>query len=161
MAAGGLVGRSHSSRPGSPTAAVLAGGRMLPSSVAGPQSDCRARYPSRNGPDARAPPAGVGSPAEQLGPLDCAASIALDTGGPMWQPDGWGWRARVGVLMQHADVGPESEFRAMAPAGVSIHAARIPYHPLPPHEATDPVAALEPNRAFAEPPGADDAAELL
>jgi maleate isomerase len=79
----------------------------------------------------------------------------------MWQPDGWGWRARIGVLMQHADLGPESEFRAMAPAGVSIHAARIPYHPLPPYEATDPVAALEPNRAFAEPPGADAAAELL
>jgi maleate isomerase len=49
----------------------------------------------------------------------------------------------------------------MAPAGVSIHAARIPYHPLPPEEATDPVAALEPNRAFAEPPHADEAAALL
>src|SRR5215211_183662 len=45
-------------------------------------------------------------------------------GGGMWQADGWGWRARLGVLMQHADVGPESELRAMAPEGVSIHAAR-------------------------------------
>lgn len=79
----------------------------------------------------------------------------------MWQPDGWGWRARIGVLMQHADVGPESEFRAMAPDGVSIHAARIPYFPLPPGDTSDPVAALAPNHAFAEPPAADDAAALL
>ena len=43
----------------------------------------------------------------------------------MWQADGWGWRARVGVLTPHADVGPESEFHAMAPAGVSVHAARV------------------------------------
>jgi maleate isomerase len=44
----------------------------------------------------------------------------------MWQADGWGWRARIGVLTPHGDVGPESEFRAMAPDGVSIHAARVP-----------------------------------
>jgi maleate cis-trans isomerase len=44
----------------------------------------------------------------------------------MWQPDGWGWRARIGVLTPHGDIGPEAEFRAMAPEGVSIHAARVP-----------------------------------
>jgi maleate isomerase len=79
----------------------------------------------------------------------------------MWQADGWGWRARLGVLMQHADVGPESELRAMAPEGVSIHAARIRYQPVGPEQASDPAAALEPNRVFAEPPYADDAAALL
>lgn len=73
----------------------------------------------------------------------------------MWQPDGWGWRARIGVLMQPADTGPESELRAMAPAGVSIHAARIPLRVLAPGEATGTASA------YAEPPAADEAAELL
>jgi maleate isomerase len=44
----------------------------------------------------------------------------------MWQPDGWGWRARIGVLTPHGDIGPEAEFRAMAPEGVSFHAPRVP-----------------------------------
>src|SRR4051794_1368929 len=73
----------------------------------------------------------------------------------MWRPDGWGWRARIGVLMQPADTGPESELRAMAPAGVSIHAARIPLRVLAPGEAQHTASA------YAEPPWADDAAELL
>jgi maleate isomerase len=73
----------------------------------------------------------------------------------MWQPDGWGWRARIGVLMQPADTGPESELRAMAPDGVSIHAARIPLRVVAPGEATQTASA------YAEPPWADDAAELL
>src|SRR5258705_12643421 len=42
----------------------------------------------------------------------------------MWQPDG-GARTRIGVLTPHADVWPEAEFCAMAPDGISIHAARV------------------------------------
>jgi len=42
----------------------------------------------------------------------------------MWQPDGWG-QTRIGVLTPHADVVPESEFSALAPAGISIHATRF------------------------------------
>jgi hypothetical protein len=38
----------------------------------------------------------------------------------MWQPDGWG-QIRIGVLTPHADVGPESEFHALAPDGISIN----------------------------------------
>lgn len=79
----------------------------------------------------------------------------------MWQPDGWGWRARIGVLTPHADVGPESEFRAMAPEGVSVHAARVPLGAMAPGGAMDPTIALEPARAFADPPHVDAAAELL
>ena len=41
-----------------------------------------------------------------------------------WQPDGSGWRARIGVLTPHFDPVPESEFWTMAPEGVSVHAAR-------------------------------------
>jgi hypothetical protein len=45
--------------------------------------------------------------------------------GNIWQPDGSGWRARIGVLTPHFDPVPESEFWTMAPEGVSVHAARV------------------------------------
>ena len=82
----------------------------------------------------------------------------------MWQPDGWSWRARIGVLVPHGDIGPESEFQAMAPEGVSVHAARVPlgaYAPGAARGAMDRVIANDAVRAFAEPPLVDDATELL
>jgi maleate isomerase len=78
----------------------------------------------------------------------------------MWQPDGWA-RTRIGVLTPHADVWPEAEFCAMAPDGVSIHAARIPFGAYRPGGTMDPTIADDPVRAFADPPLVDDAAELL
>jgi maleate cis-trans isomerase len=45
----------------------------------------------------------------------------------MWRPDGWGWRAKIGLLVPHADMCREAEVMAMAPAGVSIHATRVPF----------------------------------
>ena len=79
----------------------------------------------------------------------------------MWQADGWGWRARIGLLTPHADIVPESEFRAMAPDGVSIHAARVPLGAYAPGGAMDRTIAIDHARAFADPPWVDDAAELL
>jgi maleate isomerase len=79
----------------------------------------------------------------------------------VWQPDGWGFRARLGILVPHAAIGSESELAAMAPAGVSIHAARVPLGAMRAGGVMDPTIALEPVRAFAEPPVIDDAAELL
>jgi len=81
----------------------------------------------------------------------------------MWQPDGWGWRARIGVLTPHGDIGPEAEFRAMAPDGVSIHAARVPLGAYVSGKAgtLDRIIGHDAVRAFAEPPLVDDAAELL
>ncbi|HEX9036420.1 MAG TPA: hypothetical protein VF808_05465 [Ktedonobacterales bacterium] len=78
----------------------------------------------------------------------------------MWQEDGWGWRARVGVLTPHADIGPESEFRAMAPEGVSIHAARVPLALAPGGMDANSFAVAQ-ARAFADPPAVDEAAALL
>jgi maleate isomerase len=78
-----------------------------------------------------------------------------------WRPDGWGWRARIGLLAPAADLGPESEFNAMAPAGVSIHATRVPFAAQAPGGAMEEAIPLAPVRAFAEPPYVDDAAELL
>jgi maleate isomerase len=79
----------------------------------------------------------------------------------MWQPDGWSFRARLGVIVPHAAIGTESELQAMAPEGVSIHAARVPLGVMRAGGVMDPTIALEPVRAFADPPLVDDAAELL
>ncbi|MGH8730016.1 MAG: maleate cis-trans isomerase family protein [Burkholderiales bacterium] len=79
----------------------------------------------------------------------------------MWQPDGWSFRARLGVIVPHAAIGTESELAAMAPEGVSIHATRVPLGVMRAGGVMDPAIALEPVRAFADPPGVDDAAELL
>ena len=78
-----------------------------------------------------------------------------------WKLDGWEASARIGVLTPHADVGPESELQAMAPPGVLIHAARVPFGGIAAGGAMDPTIPLAPVRAFAEPPHVDDATELL
>ena len=41
------------------------------------------------------------------------------------QRDNWGDRARFGVFIVDAEAAPEAEWWAMAPPGVSIHAARV------------------------------------
>lgn len=79
--------------------------------------------------------------------------------GSMWQPDGSGWRARIGVLTPHLDVQPESELQAMAPEGVSIHSARVPLRIT--RVPNVPSIGLDTVRAFVEPPFLDEAAELL
>jgi maleate isomerase len=71
---------------------------------------------------------------------------AVEARGSLWQPDGAGWRARIGVLTPHFDGVPESECWTMAPAGVAIYAARVPFADA---------------RAFAQAPHVDTAAELL
>lgn len=79
----------------------------------------------------------------------------------MWRADGWDVRWRIGVVTPHGDVGPESELRAMAPAEVGVYAARAPFGAMAAGGAMDPTIPLAPVRAFAEPPGVDDAVGLL
>jgi maleate isomerase len=79
----------------------------------------------------------------------------------MWQPVGWAFRARLGVIVPHAAIGTESELAAMVPDGVSIHAARVPLGVMRAGGVMDPTIAIDPVRAFADPPLVDDAAELL
>lgn len=85
----------------------------------------------------------------------------MSTGRARWMPDGWDAGVRIGVLAPHADLGPESELRAMAPEGVGIHAARVPFGGIRAGGGMDPTIPLAPVRAFAQPPHVDDAAELL
>lgn len=79
----------------------------------------------------------------------------------MWQSDGWDVRTRIGLLTPHADVGPESEFRAMAPLTVGVYAARVPFGAMAAGGTMDSTIPLTPVRAFAEPPHVDEATELL
>jgi maleate isomerase len=39
--------------------------------------------------------------------------------------DNWGWRARIGMFIVGSEAVPEAEWGAMAPDGVSVHAARV------------------------------------
>jgi maleate isomerase len=78
-----------------------------------------------------------------------------------WKRDGWEASVRIGVLTPHADVGPESELQAMAPPGVAIHAARVPFGAMAAGGVMDPTIPLAPVRGFAQPPHVDNAAELL
>lgn len=41
------------------------------------------------------------------------------------QNDNWGWRARIGMFIVGSEAVPEAEWWAMAPEGVSVHAARV------------------------------------
>lgn len=43
----------------------------------------------------------------------------------MTQQDNWGWRARIGLFIVGNEAVPEAEWWAMAPPGVSVHAARV------------------------------------
>jgi len=79
----------------------------------------------------------------------------------MWQPDGWEVRTRIGVLTPHADVGPESEIRAMAPETVGLHAARVAFGAMGTGGVMDPTIPLAPIAAFVEPPHIDEAVSLL
>lgn len=78
-----------------------------------------------------------------------------------FQDDGWDATLRIGVLVPHADLGPESELGAMAPPRVQIHATRVPFGAMAAGGGMDPTIPLAPVRAFAEPPNVDKAAELL
>src|SRR5262245_62762204 len=66
-----------------------------------------------------------------------------------WRPDGVGSIARIGVLTPAFDPVPESEAWAMAPKGVSIHAARVRRQ------------QREDARLFAEPSRVDSPVESL
>lgn len=78
-----------------------------------------------------------------------------------WARDGWDARSRIGLLVPHADIGPECEFEAMAPASVTIHATRVQFGAMAAGGVMDPTIPMAPVRAFAEAPELDAAAVLL
>lgn len=76
-----------------------------------------------------------------------------------FQPDGWGSKARIGLISPHMDIVPEREFQILAPRDISVHAARVPLG-WQSGSAPSPIG-LDAVRAFADPPYVDDAVELL
>ncbi len=76
-----------------------------------------------------------------------------------FRSDGWGYRARIGLITPHNDIVPEAEFHTLATEGISVHVARVPLGwrsgPEP------PLIGLDAARAFSEPPQVDSAAEML
>jgi maleate isomerase len=79
----------------------------------------------------------------------------------MWQPDGLGSLARIGIIVPHFDPVPESEIQTLAPEGVSIHSARVLLGTLDSEGNTACQRGPAASRAFAEPPHVDNAALLL
>ncbi|OII59566.1 maleate cis-trans isomerase [Streptomyces sp. CC53] len=75
--------------------------------------------------------------------------------------DGWDASVRIGVVVPHADIGPEAELQAMAPASVSIHGSRIHFAAMRAGGEMDNKIPHDPVRSFVEPPHLDQAVELL
>lgn len=78
-----------------------------------------------------------------------------------WQPDGWGWRARLGLIAPHADFVPDAELSAMAPDGVAIHATRVYFGAMDADPNLGEPVELGALQAYVRPPLLDDAAALL
>ncbi|MBD1557840.1 hypothetical protein HC752_12945 [Vibrio sp. S9_S30] len=57
--------------------------------------------------------------------------IVTDDVKRLFKPDGWNRRIRIGVVVLHADVGPEADvvpevdIQAMASSDITVHASRI------------------------------------
>ncbi|NDZ81018.1 maleate cis-trans isomerase [Streptomyces sp. SID10853] len=75
--------------------------------------------------------------------------------------DGWDASTRIGVVVPHADVGPEAELQAIAPPSVSIHGSRIHFAAMRAGGEMDEKIPHDPVRAFVEAPYLDQAVELL
>ena len=52
----------------------------------------------------------------------------------IFEEDGWETRFRVGLLVPDGDVGPESEWSAIVPEGISFNTARFGFAVVPPEE---------------------------
>lgn len=89
-----------------------------------------------------------------------ASTQRTDDPADRFQPDGWGWRARIGVIAPDVDFVPDAEMAAMAPDGVSIHATRVPLNSTSQFSGDEPID-LATLRAFMASPLLDDAAGLL
>ena len=77
----------------------------------------------------------------------------------LFRPDGWGTRARIGLITPHMDIVPEAEFQTMATEDISIHVARVPLAWR--GDSGPSLIGFDAVRSFAEPPFIDDAVEML
>lgn len=78
----------------------------------------------------------------------------------IFESDGWDARLRVGLLVPDGDIGPESEWSAITPAGVAVNASRFRF-PVGAVEAAADQIAISPVEFVAAPGPLDDAIGLL
>ena len=78
----------------------------------------------------------------------------------VFEDDGWDARTRVGLLVPDGDIGPESEWSAMVPTGVSVNASRFRF-PVASVDAEADRIAIEPVEVVAAPGPLDDAIRVL
>lgn len=78
----------------------------------------------------------------------------------MFEPDGWVYRARIGLLVPDGDVGPESEFSAMVPPGVGVNASRF-HFPSGQDAKVAGQIGMTPVTALIAPGPLDDAVRLI
>lgn len=79
----------------------------------------------------------------------------------IWSPDGWSAKGRIGVVVPHADVGPEAEFGAIARGAVSIHGARLNFSAMRAGGEMDEKLPHAPIGSFTSPPYIDETVESL
>ncbi|MFD9688383.1 maleate cis-trans isomerase [Kitasatospora sp. NPDC059146] len=75
--------------------------------------------------------------------------------------DGWDASTRIGVVVPHADVGPEAELQAVAPASVSVHGSRVHFAAMRAGGEMDEKIPYDPILSFVQAPYLDQAVELL
>jgi len=78
----------------------------------------------------------------------------------IFEPDGWDARLRVGLLVPDGDVGPESEWSAIAPVGTSVNASRFRF-PVTAVQASQDRIGMGPVEFVAAPGPLDAAIALL
>lgn len=78
----------------------------------------------------------------------------------VFENDGWDARLRVGLLVPDGDLGPESEWSAISPTGLRVHASRFRF-PVAPVRNTDDQITMGPVEFVAAEGPLDDAISLL
>jgi maleate isomerase len=70
----------------------------------------------------------------------------------MWRADGWDSTFKLGLLVPHADVGPEAETQAMLTGrSATVHGARVDFSPMHPGGGIDDKIAHDPVQRFVHP----------
>lgn len=77
----------------------------------------------------------------------------------VFEPDGWDVRLRIGLLVPDGDVGPESEWSAIAPDGLRVHGSRFRFPTQAVTSASDQIN-MESVEFVAAPGPLDDAIGL-
>ncbi len=79
----------------------------------------------------------------------------------LFRPDGWNRLIRIGAVVPHADVGPESELQAMVTNEVTIHGSRLYFSAMRAGGEMDEKIPHDPVTMFTLPPYVDEAVESL